>query len=219
MAPLAKKVLDTIERYRPSMRNEDAFKAERSQPSVLFEEKYGFTGLSQQHNLPEGLTFKDLDIYVRVLETAKERGDITHEEFITNLAEITENLEILNPALAALNPDKDNPDKMIAFITGTGSAFSLRDLAFFLSQPTGGKDVHDDPERKAVLGRLERKLSSPGWIPAPETLQDIERQLGKKLQDPDYALPPLGNPTDTEEWVAEQIRTQTNYYFKHLPVK
>lgn len=174
------------------------------QPAVLFERKYGLTGISQQYTLPDGVSAADLQTYMILLY---HREDMTLEEKNIHSRELYNELVTLNPSLQNIQVDLQNFEQTNYLICGIASAFNVKDIQQFL-EDTAANDAGLGPAPNIKMSQhpsfdslsaIFNKHAPPhqplmralGWTASPETLQLIEQKfLEKKPPSPAPAEKP-----------------------------
>jgi hypothetical protein len=156
------------------------------QPAADFEKTYGLTGISQQYNLPEGLSSRDLQSYA-MLSWRKE--DLTAAEQHERLAGVWRLLASCNPGLDKIAHDPRNTDALYHMIMGVASAYNIDDIRRFTSnsvQAHMAREMEKTPEfiklaevfnRHAAPERLNLK-----WVASPETLRSIQDKIISKYR-------------------------------------
>ncbi|MBI1214249.1 MAG: hypothetical protein GC185_00355 [Alphaproteobacteria bacterium] len=150
------------------------------QPPVELESVCGITGISGGYTYPYGLKPAEIESYADVLQHSFLRGDIDAGERGNMVQEVFALLEKKNPALSAIDFDRQDADRMQAVLKGIARGWNARDIGFSLSAE--GQGVMQSPGYQ----ELARKTMLPGeegtWRPAPETMTLIARKMQDKAE-------------------------------------
>ncbi len=142
------------------------------QPPCDLEKKFGMTGIAGNYKMPEGLTPVELQAYGEIMRHAELVGDISACVMNDKLDQLLGALEARNPQLGGL---RQTDDKLSRYntILGIASEFNPKDIQSFIDDYPGL--AKPDADYDAVWSRVAHLQLS--WIPAPETLKEIDRQL------------------------------------------
>ena len=169
---------------------------DRKQPAAMFEKQYGLKGIAKEYKYPPGTTAEEVEDYAKVVWHQKLRGEITPEQMEEKLRQVRGMLEDLNPELKAINA---GTREMATYdvILGATSGFNPKDMQFFLSGHNTMEARALNPEFVAFERDLTRRGMAMQWVPSPDTMQEISRQISA----PGYKLPPGAPPVAaTANW-------------------
>lgn len=148
-------------------------------PAVIFEEETGLTGISNQWNLPRGLSYAAFEqlLFPSLQCITKENKveQLSEPAKFYALQNVYDDLVALNPLLGKLNSMRDNPHQLKNIIFGVSSQFNLDDIIYFNTTTV------DDREKPDVVS-LENAIAirtgtQVRWQPSPTTLKNILHQM------------------------------------------
>lgn len=154
------------------------------QPPVQLEKALGVTGIAGHYHMPEGLHASQLQGYAEVLRHAAVTGEISYATMDDKLDQVLGALVARNPELGGLVPGQDKLARY-NIVLGVASEFNVKDIQYFidyfpdLADPPGGR--YDEAWRNV------QKFHPICWIPAPETMFALERQVCKQGFTPKVA--------------------------------
>ena len=144
------------------------------QPPSEFEEQNGIQGVSCQYILPSGLLPRELYEYGQV---ARLNDQDMHEK----LNEVWEQLKKDNKkTLGRLKFDTKDTMQLYHVISGVASAFSPRDIQSWLDGERNVRALRKDRETESLMNKIETRFGRIRWVPCPETLRFIDRQIDDK---------------------------------------
>lgn len=144
------------------------------QPPILFEQKSGLRNISAQYALPPNLSAAEIQDYAEILCITFNHKKITRDFLRDRLAEVCAVIESLNPEITDLHYDRNSPIKIYDTIVGVCSAFTSRDIQFYLDGNTW-KKAKSDPAYADKFNTIEQ-IAPLDWVPAPETLDQMIEQ-------------------------------------------
>lgn len=143
------------------------------QPPLDLEKTQGMTGIAGNYKMPEGLSHVELQAYGEVLRHAELAGDISADTMNDKFDQLLGALEARNPQLSTIRQTEDKLSRYNV-ILGIASEFNPKDIQFFIGAYPAFA-APDDPDYDATWSRIAHLQLA--WIPAPETLKEIDRQL------------------------------------------
>jgi hypothetical protein len=150
------------------------------QAPLELEKQFGLAGIAGRYKMPKRLTAKTLQAYTQVLWHAEMRGDITEEQMLEKMNRMRALLETHNPEIKKLKIQPDDRFGLYDVLLGVASDFNTRDIQSWLDGNTGTV-VRKDPAWQALNVKLE-KTAPLYWVPAMDTMRDIDRQYELKRQ-------------------------------------
>lgn len=173
-------------------------------PAAAFEAAHGLSGVATYYNFPEKTVDGETTRYGLFFEhyvTSRYSAAVfaCYEDPKTNGYKIAKTAELdadlmqglqddwdglvaLNPELASVQVDRDDPLNMFDALLGVANIFNVDDMNFFLTNRQTQKSmaiyayVSKIPDYQPLFDDVCRlaKCQSPGWVPAPQTLQKIK---------------------------------------------
>ena len=136
--------------------------------------QHNLKGISETYRTPYGLTEPFLAAYAETLRHQEMRGMITREERGEAMSVILGAIETLNPQLGEIPFDRGDADKAYMVVMGVAQKQNRNDIRFQVSddQPPG--------DYEALLAEAKGHSADVSWRVSPQTLQDINRQLGER---------------------------------------
>jgi hypothetical protein len=129
--------------------------------------------------LPEGMTALKLETYVLVLEHAETCGDMSARERKDRMMQLWQGIAARNQGLETIAFDDSDPNETMMVLRGCAGAYVPRDIDHFMRLPAN-KLAHACAD-KTYAGAYKRVAAclgeAPRWVPALETMRDIERQV------------------------------------------
>jgi len=181
MGGLTSEILNTLAAHPEQVR--ELGKSFR-QPPVDFEKKYGLIGISQYYRLPEGLSSAALDSYSVLLHK-----NFPEEQGLMKMNEAWDELKELNLILKKINYDAGNISMMYNLLMGVASAFNIRDIQHFISDPRAAGSKMRASAEFGSLVQIFNYASRPaefgfGWVASPKTIAYIREQAESKKIPP-----------------------------------
>lgn len=148
------------------------------QAPLELERKFGLRGIAGRYKMPKRLSPQKLQEYTQVLWHAEMRGDITEEQMLEKMNQMRALLETHNPEIKKLKIQPGDNFGLYDLLLGVASDFNTRDIQSWLDGNTGTV-VRKNATWQALNQKLE-KTAPLYWVPALETMQDIDRQYDLK---------------------------------------
>jgi hypothetical protein len=143
----------------------------------LLEQKYGLKNLAWSYQLPGGLSPADVELYADLQRSRFRAGLLPAETYHARLGAVVGMLLNENPALKEINFNPRSHQDVHDLVLGVTTGFTPRDINFYMSIPEpkldsalrlpGYKELYDAANAQAKLT----------WVPCPDTLRDIARQI------------------------------------------
>lgn len=144
------------------------------QPPLQLEKALGVTGVAGHYHMPEGLHASQLQGYAEVLRHAATVGEMSWRTVDDKLDQVIGALTARNPELASLKPGGDRLARY-NIVLGVASEFNAKDIQYFIDfYPDLAVSPGGDYDRAWRHVQYHFPLS---WIPAPETLFTVEKQI------------------------------------------
>ncbi len=150
-----------------------------ARPAPDFEKRNRLTGISGQYTFPDHLQPTEIQAYAMALNHAAMRGDITSATRLEKMENLHAALVRHTPDLARLKvPEGNRTQALYDIALGSASGYNIKDIQFYISG-NNGVVAGKDPTYKTLLDQVHAH-DRPEWVPAPETLENINRQMEQR---------------------------------------
>ena len=126
------------------------------QPPVDLETRFNLTNISQQYQMPDGVSAANLELYENIQRTFASIGRISAATCQEKFLRVVTALMDKNPSLKQIKFDCRATEDLTDIIVGVTSAFRATDIAFYISLRTPeGKQLLQDTNYEAISQALK----------------------------------------------------------------
>ena len=142
--------------------------------------------VAQYYKMPEGLSVQEVYRYLNSLYAALDRRQMKSADVRHRVESLYDSIEKLNPELASINQNNVR-DAKEHILTAVLSLFPINDIESYVGDGKTGTwylKRPDWPERYNKISQIEKSTGAGiNWIPSPDTLDRIYKQVIKKQRN------------------------------------